>query len=250
MTIISVKGGNSQEVLDGSQGTLSLLAITTGTGLIHVGEPSPEGFDVPFRGGDQVILPANLPATLRADGFVVTGSVGQYGGQTYEGGGSLPSNQAIVTDSEIVTAIGGQTIDIQVTDNVATFGVRSFPFWNPFTVTAADLGGSFGYQADVPDKDPAGAITNEPVDGYTLIWARTFLDGGNAILTLQMAGPRPLMDALQGALFGINAEDYSVAYGDMQVFEGSGVFYTTIEIYDVPMWTAGQSIPIVIIPQS
>lgn len=165
------------------------------------------------------------------------------------GGGDLPSNQAIVTDSEIVTAIGGQTIDIQVTDNVATFGVRSFPFWNPFTVTAADLGGSFGYQADVPDQDPGGAITNEPVDGYTLIWARTFLDGGNGILTLQMAGPRPLRDALQGALFGINAEDYTVAYDNMQVFEDSGVFYTNIEIYDVPMWTAGQSIPIVIIPQ-
>lgn len=247
MTIISVKGGNSQEILDGSQDKIQLVRINSGTGLLHIGEPSPEGFDIPLSERN-IYVPAGQPATVRADGFIVQLTVGDYGTQVFEGGGgSLPSNQAIVTDSEIVTAIGGQTIDIQVTDNVATFGVRSFPFWNPFTVTAADLGGSFGYQAD---KDPGGAITNEPVDGYTLIWARTFLDGGNAILTLQMVGPRPLRDALQGALFGINAEDYSVAYGDMQVFEESGVFYTNIEIYDVPMWTAGQSIPIVIIPQS
>ena len=217
MTIISVKGGNSQEILDGSQDTLSLLAITTGTGLIHVGDPSPAGFDVPFRGGDQIILPANEPATLRADGFIVTGSIGAYGGQVYSGGGTPE------------------------------------PFWEPFTITAGDLtNDALGYSDGEGGQGiPAtGSISNQPVEGYSLSVAANVSDPG--IFVLAIRGPAPMRDLLIDAVIGIGEESFILSrIGDISVARLDDGFETIVQMDGFSQeWMVGQQVPIVVIPQN
>lgn len=248
MANLVIKGGTSQQVVDGSQDALTILAVNNGTGLVHVGDPSPAGFDVPFRGGDQIILPANEPATLRADGFVVIVSIGAYGGQTYEGGGDLPPNQAIVTDSEIVTAAGGQTIDIHVTDNVATFGVRPFPFFEPFTVTVGALDNPYVGYSNFEGEPTIGSITNEPTDDFTLPLCMLNIVSGQLMITL--TGPQPLQLRLAGALVGINAEDFTIDPSNASSRFENDSWRTDVFIEGVPPWTVGQQIPIVIIPQN
>lgn len=250
MAVISVKGGNSQQILDGSQDTLSLLAITTGTGVIHIGDPAPEGFDVPFAGGDKVVLPANLSATLRADGFVVTGSIGAYGGQTYSGGIELLPTQAIIDDGQQITASNGQTISVAVADNVPSLTIKNWAFWEPFTVTAGDPTGGgfqFGYvSSDVSGDEQVGSITNEPVVGFSL--GEALWESGDVYLSIR--GPRSIASELQGALIGIDGVDYSPIQLESLWNEEEGNWKSVIYLSDVPAWTVDQQIPIVITPQN
>jgi hypothetical protein len=173
----------------------------------------------------------------------------QFGPDGGAGGGALPSNQAIVTDGDTVTASGGQTIDISVADNVASFSVRSFPFWEPFTVTAAavaEFEGSCGFVAG-----DAGSITNEPVDGFSLVKCYTYMADLVPTLFFQINGPTPLRDNLWGALLGVNAVDFTLDdYSVFTVIGAEGGFDTSFEVPGVTMWTVGQAVPIVIIPQS
>lgn len=164
------------------------------------------------------------------------------------GGGVLPSDEATVSDGDIVTAVGGQTIDIAVTDNVASFSVRSFPFWEPFTVTAAlvaEFEGSCGFVAG-----DAGSITNEPVDGFSLVKCYTYMADIVPTLYFEISGPTPLRDSLWGALLGVNAVDFNLDdYSVFNVIGTEGGFSTSFEVPGVTMWTVGQAVPVVMIPQ-
>lgn len=120
-------------------------------------------------------------------------------------------------------------------------GPQPEPFWEPFTVTAADIGGAgFGYSDGV-----AGSITNQPVEGYTV--DSVINDGGT--VTMYLLGPSPLAsDALLGALVGVSGEDYS--FTSVSSFaDSAGSWLTNMIVDGVPEWTVGQQIPIVVIPQ-
>lgn len=159
------------------------------------------------------------------------------------GGGELPSNQAIVTDGEIVTAVGGQTVDIQVTDNVASLTIKNWAFWQPFTMTVGEEPGEdvFGY---VPEE--FGSISNEPVAGFSL---RTVLQLGTDV-EVTIAGPHPIAGELEDAVVGISAANYSPVQ-IMSSLESEGVWVTSFRVQGVsPAWTVGRQIPFVIIPQN
>jgi hypothetical protein len=114
------------------------------------------------------------------------------------------------------------------------------PFWEPFTITASlQPNNSMGYSPS------AGAITNEPVQGYSLNRATV---GDDGFFILAIAGPTPIGTGLQGALFGIGETTYTP---DGIYLQSTGAAWTTnVEIYGVsPFWTEGQQVPIVIIPQ-
>lgn len=167
------------------------------------------------------------------------------------GGGVLPSNQAIVTDGDTPVATGGQELLIAVSDNVASFTVKPFPFWEPFTVTAAlvlvaEFEGSCGYVAG-----DAGTITNEPVVGFSVVKCYTYMADVVPTLFFEINGPTPLRDNLWGALLGVNGEDFVLDdYSVFNVVGAEGGFNTSFEVPGVAMWTVGQAVPIVTIPQS
>lgn len=173
----------------------------------------------------------------------------QFGPVGGAGGGSLPSNQAIVTNGDAPIATGGQTINISVADNIASFSVRPFPFWEPFTVNAAlvaEFEGSCGYVAG-----DAGSITNEPVDGFSIVKCYTYMADTTPTMFFEITGPTPLRDSLWGALLGVDTVDFTLDdYSVFNVFGAEGAFNTTFEVPGVTMWTVGQAVPIVIIPQS
>lgn len=165
-------------------------------------------------------------------------------------GVNLAATSAMIDNGDIVTATSGQTIDIGVAAGVPSFTVRSFPFWEPFTVTAGDLaswtGGdttAFGYV-----KDVAGSISNEPIAGFEVQHAYTDADG----LHLVIRGPRPVGDMLAGGVMGISAVDYPLEpedgdFGVSSEIVDDGVYETRVDL-DVPPWTLAQQVPIVTLP--
>lgn len=128
MTKFSIRGGTSQQVLNGSQNTLQQISFSGGSGRIQIGAPSPAGYAVAFSAGDDVMLPPFQPATVFADGFLVNASVAQYGGQVFENGGDLPLTDAIVSNGSTVTLSPNTgttpaqgTATVTVANNAATF---------------------------------------------------------------------------------------------------------------------------------
>lgn len=128
-------------------------------------------------------------------------------------------------------------------------GGQSGPFWEPFTVNAAALSeveGSFGFVAG-----DAGSITNEPVEGFSVVRCYTYMADLVPTIFFQINGPAPLRDNLWGALLGVNVIDFTLDdYSKLDVGGGDGDFDTSFEVPGVTMWTVGQAVPIVIIPKS
>lgn len=168
------------------------------------------------------------------------------GGSGGGGGGLLPT-QAIIEDEQQITATNGQTISVAVADNVPSLTIKNWAFWEPFTVTVGTDGDVFyGYLVDDPFS--FGSITNQPVNGFTLMQAVNV--GGS--VDIRLHGPHPIVGELVGALVGISNEDYSI--DEMSVTQSNdpetGLWINKLIIHDVPAWTTSQQVPIVIIPQN
>lgn len=159
----------------------------------------------------------------------------------------LVATKAIVSDGQQITATNGQTISVAVADNVPSLTIKNWAFWDPFTVTVGSDGEEFfGYLLDDPYS--FGSITNQPVNGFTLMQAVNV--GGS--VDIRLHGPHPIVGELVGALVGISNEDYSI--DEMSVTQSNnpdtGLWINKLIIHDVPAWTTSQQIPIVIIPQN
>lgn len=212
----------------------------------------------------------------------------QFGTSSGSGGGDLPSNQAVVTDGgflqvrnsqgadphpallfvadnvlaganlaptasiiddgDVFTASTGQTVNVSVAAGVPQLTVVPNPFWQPFTVTAAPLTGSFAGGIGYAPAN-GGSVTNQPLDGYTLDACLSVDFGSGATLLLKVSGPQPLRDNLFGAAVGVDAQSYEITdYDAIVVEQTGGAFTTTVEMPIAAMWADGASIPIVIIP--
>lgn len=163
------------------------------------------------------------------------------------GGGPLPSDQAIVTDGETVTAEGGEVVTISVDGNIASFSVQGGPQFQPFTVTAADLDGTgsiIGYYNDPGNS--GGAITNEPLPGYILKGCYT----ASGELVMRFDGSSPLLGDLAFAHVDVGGSGFVAPYNTCtsEYSEDLGIWINFASIPDVPAWTVGQQIPIVITP--
>lgn len=250
MTQYLIKSGEVAHIADGSRDKLQLVSISNGGGLIHIGEPSPDGFDVPFVAGDRVIVPANEPATLRANSFVVECSVGDYGAQVFSGGIDILPTQAIISDGQTLTASTGQTVAVAVANNEPTIAVKNWALWNPFTVTANlwEDGPDLGYLSrDFTGGDPVGSITNEPVREFVVRAA--YLKQGAEFL-LNIAGPHAIAEELRGANVKIDDVDYAPTELSSKWDEELRMWVTEVSVPDVTPWSEGQNIPIVITPQN
>lgn len=210
--------------------------VTLGVGLQQVG---------PFTGSVPILISVNAATVLVSDQIFALG-----------GGTEIDDNQAIITDGDAYTATGGQNVTVSVEHNEPTFtvsGGEPSASWQPFTVVAESDGyGLFGYSSSPGEE--FGSISNEPLDGYTVLYC--FVDDGGSFI-LSVLGPAPLGNSLWGA--DVEIDGVSFEYGPFNEDEApySAIYDDRVRVEtvarvltgNVPQWTASQQIPIVIIPK-